>query len=143
MTAATADPFDVLAAFLRQDFGTYDQLVQQVDSEAMAAAFGAAFFLAVDQRFGQEQSISAVIRLVAEARARFDETGDDVDPIAAERLIRSVMFDKPELARGIDQRTIGKAETALLATMAENWDEARLNAFLTESRNAVDGHTAG
>lgn len=132
---STTDPFDALDAFLRQDFGTYDQIVDQISGQELAIAFAIVFFLVFDERF-EDKAVTDVVRFVAEARARFDETGDDIDPQVAERLVRAAAFDEQHLVTNIDKRTVGKVQPALLAAAVEmdQWDDDKLRSVLNAAR---------
>lgn len=137
MTTPTADPFEAVNAFLRQDFGTYDQLSAKLDSAALGRAMATAFFLAADRLFG-DQTKNAVVAFVARARQRFDPD-DNIDPQAAERLIRAAAFEEENLVDGIDQHTMGRVQPMMLAAMVyeANWSEAELEDFISEARSIM------
>lgn len=137
MTTPTADPFEAVSAFLRQDFGTYDQLSSRLDSASLGRAMATAFFLASDRLFS-DQSKNAVIAFVARARQRFDQD-DNIDPQAAERLIRAAAFEEEDLVDGIDQHTMGRVQPLMLAAMVyeADWSEAELDEFISEARSIM------
>lgn len=138
MTTPTTDPFEVLAAVLRHDFGTYDKLAAQVDPNELGVALGTTFFLTADRRFA-DGTVADVIDFVARARRQFDDTGDNLDPQAAERLIRAAAFDEEELASGIDQHQLGRLQTVLLTAMVDeaDWNEQEVADLLNEARSIM------
>lgn len=133
----TADPYDALAAFLRQDFDSYDTLVDEADSSEFAAALASLFFVAMDEEFGPDTTMADIVTFVAAARVRFDDTGDKVAPQVAERLIRAVVTDEEGLVDDIEPREMGSVETVLLAALAvrDGWDDARIASLVTEARS--------
>ena len=135
MAIPTTDPLDAVHAFLRQDFDTYHQLVAQVDSRQLGLATVTAFFLAASRVF-EDGTIGDIIGFVARTRQRYDNTGDEYDPRAAERLIRAAAFDDEDLIDGIDQYTLGRVQTVMLSAMVEEarWDASELEEFLSEVR---------
>jgi hypothetical protein len=72
------------------------------------------------------------------ARAQFDEKGVEIDPRAAERMIRAVYTD--EEIDDIDTETLVGNQIFLLTALIadEGLDGAGLNAFLTKARKLAD-----
>jgi hypothetical protein len=144
--AITADQVATLKAFLDQDFDKYEQLYRRLDPElaqtGYTALIAAAFVEAVDERFGKAQTDAEVVEFVAAARARFDDTGDRIDPHAAERMIRAVYTD--EQIDDLDTETIVGTEVILLSALIadKELDEAGLDDFLAKSRKLADEWTA-
>lgn len=131
-----SDSVDALGAFLRHDFATYEQLTASADPKAIGVMFSAAAFVAVDEYFSGEPApgVSDVLKFVADVRAQFDSTGDDLDPLTAERFIRAIVFENEGLIDGLDGGAIGRVQPAIIATITYGWEEARINQFLSEVR---------
>jgi hypothetical protein len=71
-----------------QLFAEFDR---QADSLAYSALLNAAFFQAVDHRFGKDAEATGIVEFVADVRSRSDGAASAVDPRVAERLIRKVI----------------------------------------------------
>lgn len=140
---ANIDPFTALRSYLTQDFDEYQKQLASVDAERFAAALGAAFYIIVNRRFSSGRAAGDVIDLVAKVRGRFDDSGDEIDPQASERLIRAALGES-ELAQDLDERMVGRIESVFLAAMVdeEAWDETRLDEFLAEARTLADRWTS-
>ncbi|GAA4216963.1 hypothetical protein [Actinocatenispora rupis] len=130
------DPYAALEAFLRRDFDTYRTLSAEADNRELARALASVFFVAMDDKFGAGSTSADIIAFVASARARFDDTGDKVDPAVAEKLIRAAAFDE-DLPDGIDPQAQGSAETVLLAALADQdgWTDEHAIKLIAEARN--------
>lgn len=140
MTAPTVDPFEPIVALLRQDFDTYERLLQQVDSRQFAAAFTAAFSVAADWSFGHGQDVSDITTFVTDVRARLDDADSTIDAGKAERILRTVALGEEGLLDDVDEQTLGQVESVLLLPLlnhTEGWDDARLDRFLTDARTLV------
>jgi hypothetical protein len=70
------------------------------------ALVSAAFCEAVERRFSAKDPAERVIGFVADAQARFDRDGNQIDPLAAERMIRAVYTD--EQIDDLDSATNGR-----------------------------------
>lgn len=138
MTTAAVDPFDALAAYVRHDFDTYQSLAEQVEPARLAGALAATFAVAADQRFS-DGTIADVIGFVAHMRQRFDDTGDEIDGYAAERLIRAMVWDQPQLAGGISEKTVGKVEAMLVGALLDGADDSQLSEVFATARQLSTG----
>lgn len=139
---ATVDPFEAVSAYVRHDFDRYARLAEQTEPQGLANALSASFAVAADRRFAGG-SVADVIGFVALVRQRFDDTDDEIDPRAAERLIRAVVLDQADLATGFDDRTVGKVEAMLLGRMADaDASDAELDSLFADAR-ALAGELAG
>jgi hypothetical protein len=127
-----------LAGRLEEHKKLFAQLDWPVDGEGYTALHDAAFFEAVDRRFGPQTSAEDVITYVADVRARTEHAGEDIDPDVAERLINKV------LGRGstgnVDPRAAFTARQYLLVALVVDagYDDAGLDEFLGESRKIAD-----
>src|SRR5262249_52359867 len=93
----------------------------------------AAFITAVRRKFSPTWNVADIIRFVAAARAERGEGADDIDPRAAEHLIRRALGDR--VADGLDQGTKGGGQILLLVTLVE---AEQLGDFLVEARVLAD-----
>jgi hypothetical protein len=140
--AVSADQVATLRAFLARDFDNYERLYAQLDrstaKSGYTALIAAAFIEAVDRRFGEGSTDADVVEFVASARARFDESGDEIDPRAAERMIRAVYTD--EEIDDLDTDTVVGTEVILLAALVadEEFNDAALDEFLAKARKLAD-----
>jgi hypothetical protein len=133
----------VMRAMLAGDFDEYDRLSRQLDEtdgwgEDYPFLLGAAFFEAVDRRFSKSTPMAEVVRFVASARERFDQSSKDIDPTLAERLISSVFT--LESLEDVDDRAIGLTQTVLIGELItiHEPDDAALDEFMAEARKIAD-----
>lgn len=143
--AITDDQVAVLRSMLTGDAAEYDRLTGLLDKTdgwgRYTALVAAAFFEAVDRRFGTKYTRPDIIQFVADARGRFPEGGPDLDPVAAERLILSVLEDVE--IDDIDDETVVKCQVAFLTALIvdENLDAVGLGGFLENARKLADEWT--
>ncbi len=133
----TADPYDTLGALLRHDLGRYEEALPTVDARQFAVAMTAAFTLAADRRFGHGQGATDIAEFVAATRTEFPEAADQIDPDAAQRILRTVALGEDGDLSDIDEKVLGRVESLLLPPLLEgtpDWDEAKLTEFLAEAR---------
>ena len=139
--AITAEQVATLRAYLAGDFDEYNRLYERLDPEAArtgyVALIDAAFFKAVDRRFAKDGTHTDVVEYVADVRARSDRLSE-IDPTAAERLMRAVLGDGS--VDDLDDETRFGTEIILLAalTVDANLDDAELDAFLDDGRKLAD-----
>lgn len=136
------DQVATLRAYLAGQFDEYERRSQNLDRDAAWAGYmallEAAFFKAVDRRFGTTAEDTDVIEFVANVRARTEQIGEAIDPRMAERLINAA------LGRGevgdIDDKTRFGTETVLLAALIarEQFDDAALDGFMAKARALVE-----
>jgi hypothetical protein len=141
-------PIAVLRAVLANDFDTHDRLIERLDrtrSEAYGLLLAAAFFEAVDRRFAKGYTRSDIIQLVASVRARFEQSGRDLDPCVAERLMLSVLEDVPGI-EDLDHDTVVPIQVVFSAALIHDaqLDDVGLEQFLSVVQEiaetwAVDG----
>jgi hypothetical protein len=140
--AVTDQQVATLRAYLSGDATEHKRLLQQfdrdVDSAGYSALVTAAFFAAVDRRFGKDAARADVIEYVADVRSRLDEVADAVDPRAAERLIWEVLG---EGSTG-DLRGKSSARAKLFLTAAlvadANFGSSELDEFVAKVRKYAD-----
>ena len=142
----TDEQVAVLRAMLTADTNEYDRLTEHLDRTDgwgdYTVLIAAAFFEAVDRRFGKGYTGAEIVQFVADARARFDQTGQDLDAVAAERLVRSALED--ESVQDLDDETVVQIQVVFLAALVtgEQLDDAGLDEFLAEARKLADEWTS-
>lgn len=136
-----------LKAYLSADYHQYRELSSGFD-EGLAGwrgyglLTGAAFFEAVDQRFGSEYTLDDVIQFVAAVRAMYQQAGSDIDTRAAEQLILSCLGSHDD-ASDLDDETVVSTQTILLpALLSEGGESAHLDDLLKEARKLADSWIA-
>jgi hypothetical protein len=143
--AVTAEQVATLRAFLVRDFEQYEQMYEALDPEAAKSGYtaliAAAFVEAVERRFDENSADAELVEFVAEARARFDELGTEVDPRAAERMIRAVYTD--EEIDDLDTDTVVGNQIILLTALVTDaqLDAAGIDALLADARKLADEWT--
>lgn len=137
----------VLRAYLAGDFDKFRQINgnfgEGVDSwEGDGVLLSAAFFEAVDRRFTKSHTLAEVIVFVSSVRARFEETGTNIDPRAAERLILSALGDDD--ADDLDGQAVVAAQTAMLPGLVagDNGRPVDVDGLLVEARQLADEWTS-
>ncbi|MCW2865206.1 MAG: hypothetical protein JWP48_6914 [Actinoallomurus sp.] len=98
----------------------------------------AAFAVVVSRRFSPSWTIADVVRGVAAVRARLLDVDVDVDPRAAEVMIRRVLGDA--VTDDFEDESKARAQVFVLLVLVddEDFDDAGLDAFLSEVRNLAD-----
>src|SRR6266700_1081760 len=90
----TDEQVAALRAFLQGDFDGHKQLYSDLRRrgarDEFAALMPAAFAIAVQRRFPAGAPPERVVEFVSEVRARHLSEPDEIDPVAAERLVRVV-----------------------------------------------------
>ncbi len=131
-----------LRTLLAGDFDEHDRaldiLQQRGNWEPYNTLIQAAFFEAVDRRFGKGYTVAEIVQFVADARSRFDQSGSDVDARVAERLILAAQGEG--LIPDLDTNTVVGTEVLLLGAMMtdERLDSAGLDEFMQEARDLAD-----
>ena len=136
----TDDMVSTVRAYLTGDSEKFQRLNAQLDrspsaTRAYLALVTAAFVEAVEHRFTAQTPVSEVIDYVANVRSRSDGVSENLDPTAAERMIRVVFHDDVD-AKGYDSKTtLGVKMLIASAIMSdEDFDSAELEAFMDRSR---------
>jgi hypothetical protein len=131
-----------LRAHLLHDFDEAERLNRQV-AEADMPGYGelawAALVLAARHRFAPEWTVPQVIKYVAAARARWGEAANDIDPRAAETMLRRALDD--EVPADLDAMTAGRAQAFLLSELIvdEQLDNAaEVDELLAKARKLAD-----
>ena len=141
----TDDQVAALRAYLAGDLDLHKQLYGRLDRAAArigyTALVAAAFFEAADRRFARNGTAADVIEFVGDVRGRSERLAGEIDPSAAERMIRAVLTD--EDISDMDDEVKGRLYIVLLAALIfdEQLDDAGLDAFLVEARKLADQWT--
>jgi hypothetical protein len=117
----TNDQLGMLRAMVEGDFEWHERLAHLLHAsgalDGYGEVIGAAFFLAVRAQFPQRYCAEDVIRLVADVRAQFDLTGDQLDPRAAELTVRCALGEHGQLADVADA-TVVQTQVVITAYLA-------------------------
>ena len=109
----------------------------EADWRRYGALLTVAFALAVGRRFRPGDDRAPVIRMVAGVRERYDHTGYDIDPGAAEALVWAALGECVPLPAG---RATVATQTLLLVGLLddEGLSPAELDAFLRSAEDLAD-----
>jgi hypothetical protein len=138
----TDEQVAALRALLTGDVDENRRLLAQLDRRTEGAGYSAlvnaAFFEAVDRRFGKESAPASIVEYVADVRSRSDNLAAKINPNAGERVIQAVLTGEP--ADGIDSRTSATIKLFLLTALIsdENLAAADLDPFLVKVRKMAD-----
>jgi hypothetical protein len=127
-----------LRAMLAGDFAEHDRLRGHLDWDGYRALIAAGFFRAAQHRFPPDTTDAAIIEFVGSARARSDRIAEQLDPHAAESLIRAVLGRTADAS--LDHETAVTAQMILLAALIADArpDSAGLDQFLADARDLAD-----
>jgi hypothetical protein len=140
--AVTDEQVAALHAQLADDANEHRRLLTQLDlktgGRAYVALIDAAFFEAVERRFGNRSTTADIIEYVADVRARSQRLADAVDVRTAEQVIRMVFSDSP--MEPLDGKTALTAKQVLLAALIadEHLDDSGLDKVLADARQLAD-----
>lgn len=138
---ATAEQLDILRAMVTADFERHDELLGQVSSEGgwegYGEVIGAAFYIAVRKQFPDGANPQGIIRLVADVRERLDRTGDDIDPRAAELLVRSALGEA-DLASQLADATVVQLQMVTVSVLAAEERLGTPDDFMNEVKALLD-----
>ncbi|MEQ4304202.1 hypothetical protein ABNF97_22945 [Plantactinospora sp. B6F1] len=134
---------DLIRALANADWDTADALVLEIDRGGWAGGLqviGAAFAVAVNQRFGPDATPNDVAAFVSSARAQYQE-GDTLPALEMEGLIRAALGE-PELADSIPAETALGAEIFILGQLLQEakLTPAELDEFVAEARQLAAEH---
>jgi hypothetical protein len=139
--AVTDEQVAALRAHLMHDFaeaGRLNRRLAEAGDDGYGAFVRASFVLAARRRFAPEWTIPQIVKYVATARAHWGRDAADIDPGAAETLLRQALND--DVIVDPDLVTRGRVAVFLLTELiaAEELDETGLDGFLAEARNLAD-----
>jgi hypothetical protein len=131
-----------LRAQLAGDLEQHKRLLGEFDNHADGPAYvtltNAAFFEAVDRRFGASGTPDDVTAFVADVRARSDRVGNALDPQVSERMLLAAI-NGGNFA-DLDPREARSSQRFLLAAMVadEQFDDDDLDEFIARARVIAD-----
>jgi uncharacterized protein with PIN domain len=131
------DVVQYVRALVREDFEAhahYEEALERDGWDGMSQFLAAAFVLAVERRFGAgNPDPGAVIRFVADLRADLATTGTEIEPRAAEKVIRAALDGRSGF--DYDQETVATVETVAIYKILSDQEpgEEALDAFLAEA----------
>lgn len=135
------DYFDLIRQLVRGDHKGYAERCEQLDEkgwEGFGLVAGAAFYKATTRRFDGSYNATDVIRFVADFRADVADTGFDVDPLVAERLIQAALTDDAKLIEDLSPGVIVEAEMLMLWKLLGPLSESELTLFFAEADALAD-----
>jgi hypothetical protein len=126
---------DLIRAIARRDWGTADRLIAELDRlgwQGGPQVIGAAFAIAVNQRFESTSDVREVTRLVADTRSQFEDSGQ-LSALEMEGLIRAALGEV-ELADTIKPDDALQIQIVILGKLLQDADftEPQLEEFISE-----------
>jgi hypothetical protein len=140
--SVTNEQAATLRAYLAGNFDEHDRLHAKLDPIAArtgySALISAAFVLATEKRFAENETTADVAKFVSDLRARSEGLAEDIDPRTAERLILAVYTD--EEIDDLDSKTRLGTQFLLLAALVidEKFSDAELDVFIADARALAD-----
>jgi hypothetical protein len=138
----TDDEVAALRAFLQGNQALQEELYERITTLAAKTRYmrllATAFFEAANRQFGGRDSDAEVIEYVADVRARTPRLAQQIDPSAAERVIRRALTDVD--VSDISDRMRGRILIVFLAAMVTDaqYDDGQLEGLLAEARKVAD-----
>jgi hypothetical protein len=138
---ATAEQLAVLRAMVEGDFDRQEELSHSLhesgDLDDYGTVIGAAFFLAIRKQFPKRYSAEDIIRLVANTRSTIDQTGDLLDPRAAELVVRSALGESGLLGNISDEAVV-QTQIAICSYLAGEGGLGDPDAFMDEVKKLLE-----
>lgn len=130
----------LIRALARGDWDTADAVVADLDRSGWVGGIqiiGAAFAVAVNQRFDAQSTADDVARYVAAARASY-QGGETLPALEMEGLVRAALGE-PSLADNIVPEVALGIEVFVLGHLLQefNLDAAQLDEFVAEAEQAA------
>ncbi|MDG4828138.1 hypothetical protein O7627_02315 [Solwaraspora sp. WMMD1047] len=137
MTVQTAH-LDLIRLMIKGDAETYRERCAALDQagwDGFGLVVSAAFYNAVQDRFGPSSTTNDVIRFVADARQNIGHTNFDVDPVAAETLIQAARSGNTEEMEKLPTETVIETEMLLVWNLLEGVTDDGLETFLSAAEH--------
>lgn len=138
---ATAEQLAMLRAMVEGDFDRHKELSDALHESGQLAAYGevigAAFYIAVRMQFPERYSADDVIRLVADARAMFDQTGDVINPRSAELVVRGPLGEHESAAQISDEEVV-QIQVVVCSYLAATGRLGDADAFMGKVQELLD-----
>jgi hypothetical protein len=138
----TDEQVAALRALLAGDVNENRRLLAQLDRRTEGAGYSAlvnaAFFEAIDRRFGKDSAPASIVEYVADVRSRSDNLAAMINPNAGERVIQAVLTGEP--AVDIDSRASATVKLFLLTALIADEDLVGedFDQFLVKVRKMAD-----
>ncbi|GAB3799339.1 hypothetical protein [Micromonospora zhanjiangensis] len=131
---------DLIRAMARQDWGTIDQLLAELDRLGWAGGsqvLSAAFYVAVTRRFSPDTDVRAITAYVADVRSRYQD-GKSLPAMDLEAMIRAALGEA-DLIDNLAPEAAFSAQLALLSALLDdlNLDEPQLESFIQETERTA------
>ena len=138
----TAQIGQLVRDLLAGDLRTYPESTSSLDEQgwnAFGEIVGAAFYRAVEQRFGANGASDGVSGFVADAAGPYDGTPVAVDRTAAEALVRSVLGDSDGVGpvlEELDEPDLARIELVLLRKLIDDGEgSGDVDALVTSAQS--------
>lgn len=142
---ATPEQLAVLRAMVGGDFARQKELSNALHARGGLDGYGdviaAAFYLAIRKQFPQRYSAQDVIRLVADTRAMFDQTGSVINPQYAERMVRSALGERG-LVADIPDAEVVQTQIILCSYLAAEGRLGDPDVFMAQVKEVLDEWSA-
>jgi hypothetical protein len=137
----TAEHLIMLRAMVDGDFERHSELSKALNAAGelneYGEVIGAAFYVAVRRQFPERYSSEDVIRLVADARAMFDQTGDVINPRSAELVVRGPLGEY-EGATHVPDEEVVQAQVVVCSYLAAEDRLGDPEVFMGEVQRLLD-----
>ncbi|WP_341719463.1 hypothetical protein QQG74_06905 [Micromonospora sp. FIMYZ51] len=133
---------DLIRAMARRDWGTVDQILDGLETTGWrggSQVIGAAFAIAINDRFPANPSPTDVARFVAETRSQFPDA-QSLPTLEMEGLVRAALGEV-KLIENLNPETALQIQIVLLGKLLQDrdQDEAQLEEFIADvERTAAD-----
>jgi hypothetical protein len=138
---ATTEQLQMLRAMVDGDFDRHQQLSNALKESGRLDGYeeviGAAFYIAVRMQFPKRYSAEDVIRLVADTRVLVDQTGDVIDPRAAELVVRAALGEHDRVT-GLPETAVVETQMAVCSYLAFERRLGDPDVFMGEVRKVLD-----
>jgi hypothetical protein len=138
---ATAEQLALLRSMVDGDFERHEELSHAMrasgDLEEYGAVLAAATYIAVRMQVPERYSADDVILLVANARALIDQSGDAVDPRAAELVVRSALGERG-LVTSLPDAAVVQGQLAVCSYLAAERKLGDSDVFMGEVQKLLD-----
>lgn len=138
---ATAEQLAMLRAMVEGNFERQEELSHRLHESGglddYGTVIGAAFFLAIRKQFPERYSAGDIIRLVADTRCVIDQTGDLMDPRAAELVVRSALGESGLLTEVSDEAVV-QTQVAICSYLAGEGRLGDPDAFMGEVEKLLE-----
>ncbi|TDC01464.1 hypothetical protein E1091_02825 [Micromonospora fluostatini] len=127
---------DYIRTMVKGDHAANDQVEARLDQlgwEGFPTLLGAVFYYAVNRRFDDRTAPGEIIRFVADMRATVPPGVPEIDPAAAEALIRAAL--DPDVETDVEPQMGGRIQGLAIIRILGGGDvsDAELDALLVDA----------